>query len=119
MSLSVHAYTRDVAGNMEFVEPDDKSKDLAGFEVFRKTFYGGNTARSLGLRLLPMLAEQDLYVEAEDLSRLKEEVVLILQNIESFTGEASADSAVLRERVEHILDAIGRAQRVHGGVVIW
>ncbi|MEX0702315.1 MAG: hypothetical protein WD069_09490 [Planctomycetales bacterium] len=119
MSLSVHAYTRDAAGNMTFVEPNDKSKDLAGFEVFRTTFYGGNTARSLGLRLLPLLPERDLYVEGEELSNLKEEAILILQNIESFTAEASAVSDVLRVRVENILDAIGRAQSVHGCVVIW
>lgn len=119
MSLLVHAYTRDAVGNMIFVEPDDKSKDLAGFEVFRTTFYGGNTARSLGLRLLPLLAGRDLYVEADDLSRLKEETIIILQNIESFMAEASASSDVLRVRVENILDAIDRAQIVHGCVVIW
>jgi hypothetical protein len=119
MTLSVHAYTRDAAGNMMFVEPTGSSKDLAGFEAFRTTFYGGNTARSLGLRLLPLLSERDLYVEAEDLLRLKEEAILILQHIELFSAEASVVSDVLRVRVENILDAIDRAQSVHGSVVIW
>jgi hypothetical protein len=119
MSLSVNVYKRDETGEMVIIEPGDASQELAGFEVFRTTFYGGKTAKSLGLRLLPTLAERDLYVEWEDLSRLKCEVELVLRNIDLFTNEATADSDVLRFRVQNIRDAIERAQEAHASVVIW
>ena len=61
MSLLVNVYTR--RRWQDGLEPNDHSEELAGFEVFRKTCYGGQTARSLGLRLLPVLADVDLYVE--------------------------------------------------------
>jgi hypothetical protein len=59
MSLLVNVFTRDEAGKMVILDADDHSQELAGFEVFRTTFYGGSMALSLGLRLLPSLAAGD------------------------------------------------------------
>ncbi len=119
MSLLVNAYKRDEAGKVVFLDVEDHSQELAGFETFRKTFYGGQPARSLGLRLLPSLGEGDLYCEGEDLPKLRQEADIILQNIELFTEEAAADSEVLQFRILNILAAIQRAQHANGGVVIW
>jgi hypothetical protein len=119
MSLLVNAYTRDDRGEMSFLDPNDHSQELAGFEAFRKTFYGSQTARSLGLRLLPSLVEADLYVEGNDLANLHDEARLVLGNIGLFAEEAAADIEVLKVRVQNILDAIERAQKANGGVVIW
>jgi hypothetical protein len=119
MSLSVDVFTRDELGKMVVLYADDHSQELAGFEVFRQTFYGGQAARYMGLRLLPSLAEGDLYAERDDLPNLQNEATLVLQNIDLFTEEAAAKSEVLRFRIQNILDAIQRAQKVGGGVVIW
>ena len=119
MTLSVHAYQRNEAGEMEFIEPSDGSQDLAGFESFRKTFYGGSIARSLGLRLLPSLAESNVIAEGNDLVTLQNEATIILRNLEHFVPEAKAEVETLRFRVKNILGAVDRAQQVHGGVVIW
>ncbi|MEI8383318.1 MAG: hypothetical protein WCJ09_24585 [Planctomycetota bacterium] len=119
MTLSVHAYRRNEAGEMEFIEPSDGSQDVAGFESFRKTFYGGNMARLFGLRLLPSLAESNVFAEGNDLAALHNEATIIMQNLEQFAPEAKADVATLRFRVQNILGAVNRAQQAHGGVVIW
>jgi hypothetical protein len=119
MSLLVNVFTRDDLGKMVFLDADDHSQELAGFEVFRKTFYGGEAARSLGMRLLPSLAEGDLYAEGDDLPRLQDEANRILQNIDLFTDEAAAEREVLRFRVQNIVNAIVRAKKANGGVVIW
>jgi hypothetical protein len=119
MSLLVNAYTRDETGKMTIVPMEDHAQELAGFEVFRERFYGGETARSLGLQLLPSLSEGDLYCEGEDLARLRKECEMILQNIEIFSAEAG-DMEVLRFRVCNIIAAIERGQQYpKGGVVIW
>ena len=119
MSLLVNAYTRDNGGEMVILEPNDHSEELAGFEVFRKTFYGGQTARSLGLRLLPVLAETDLYAEGQDLDVLQAEAELVLQNVDRFVDEAEAAAETLRFRVQNILNATMRARAENGGVVVW
>jgi hypothetical protein len=119
MTLLVNAYKRDEAGKMIFLDPEDHAQELAGVEVFRKTFYGGRAARSLGLRLFPFLAEGDLYCEGDNLAALHLEADLISQNIGLFTEEAAADNEKLQFRINNILAAITRAQRAGGGVVIW
>jgi hypothetical protein len=119
MSLSVNVFTRDETGKIIIHDAHDQSQELAGFEVFRKTFYGGPMALSLGLSLLPVLAERDLYVEGDDLGRLQEEAKLVLRNVVSFARAAAADSEVLRLRAQNILDATERAKKAGGGVVIW
>ena len=71
---------------MDFIEPDSPSEELAGFESYRKKLYGSQAAVSLGLRLLPSLATQDLYAEGPQLERLRGEAELVLANIGSFSN---------------------------------
>jgi hypothetical protein len=118
MTLLVNVYTRGDDGSTSLLESAHSEK-LAGFESFRTTFYGGQTARTLGLRLFPTLADTDLYVEGEDLKILQAEAELVLQNIADFAKEANAEAETLRFRIKNILNAVMRAQEVNGGVVVW
>ncbi len=120
MSLLVNTYTRNAADEIDILEPEDDSQELAGFESYRKTFYGCQAALSLGLQLLPSLANGDLYCEGNDLERLRYEANVVLQNIKLFTEDAVPHSeSSLQFRIHNILTAINRAQAVHGGVVMW
>jgi hypothetical protein len=119
MSLLVNAYTRNAAGEIEFLDAGDQSRELAGVEEYRQTFYGGRAACSLGLHLFSTLAERDLYAEGQDLVALESEARLVLANIEMFTDQAGASSESLQVRIQNILDAIERAAAAGGGVVIW
>ena len=119
MTLLVDAYRQNAIGEMEFLDPRDLSEELAGLEASRATFYGGRAARSLNLRLLPLLAERDLHVEGHDLTTLKDEANLVLANIGMFKEQACAGVDSLRSHVQNILTAITRAEHEGGGVVIW
>jgi hypothetical protein len=119
MSLSVHAYVRNAQGKMSFIEPDDPSEELAGFEVYRRTLYGSRAAILLGLRLLPRLAEGDIYAVGDDLVILRADAEMALTNLRMFEAESGATAERLRPRFENILRAIDRAERAGGGVVIW
>jgi hypothetical protein len=119
VSLLVNAYKRDEAGKIVFLDPDDGSHELAGFESFRHSFYGGQAARALGLRLLSSLATCDLYVEGDELLLLQTEVQCVMEKIDLFTSEANKDHERLDFYIQNILDAIARARNAQGGVVIW
>lgn len=119
MSLTVHAYTRTPDGHMVFVDPVKHSDTLAGFESYRQRLYGGEAARALGLRLLPKLDGEDLYVEGADLDRLRAEAETALANVERFEAEAGATAESIRPRFENIIAAAHRAAEFGGGVVIW
>lgn len=119
MSLLVNAYTRGPDGQMEIIEPEDHSLELAGFESYRQRLYGSQAARSLGLQLLPTLDGSDVYAEGDDVERLRDEAELALSNIELFVPEADDTAESLRRRFENIIAATRRAASVGGGVVIW
>ena len=75
MTLSVSAYSRGADGG--FVEIALAS-DLAGFESTRRSFFGTQWARALGLRLLPYLGQQsELWVEGDLLRELAEEAAAL------------------------------------------
>jgi HEPN domain-containing protein len=104
---------------MEFIEPDNPSDELAGFESYRQKLYASQAAVSLGLKLLPSLATENVYAEGSDLERLLGEAELALANIGLFEVELGASAESLRPRFENIICAIHRASRLGGGVVIW
>lgn len=119
MSLLVNAYTRGPDGSMMFIEPEDHSRELAGFESYRQKLYGSQAARALGLQLLPTLSGSDLYAEGDDVERLHAEAELAIANIKSFEDETGATCDSLRPRFENIIAAARQASAVGGGVVIW
>ncbi len=48
MSLLVHAYVRDADGEMHFIETDDPSQEMAGFESYRQRAGSGSAAAVSG-----------------------------------------------------------------------
>jgi hypothetical protein len=118
MTLVVSVYVRDSSGSIDFIEPDSPSEELAGFESYRQTLYGSQVAVSLGFKLLPRLATEDLYAEGSDLEQLRDEAELAIANIGLFEAESGASAEHLRARFENIICAVQRASRIGGGVVI-
>jgi hypothetical protein len=87
MSLLVHAFIYDENKEMQFIEKD-RSDELAGFESCRKKFYGNAISKALDLKILPTLAvESNLFVCFDDLQDLKEEVELMLNNLNLYEQE--------------------------------
>ena len=119
MSLLVNVYVRDENGQMSFIEPEHPSQELVGFESYRQVLYGSHAAISLGLTLLPSLATGDVYAQGDDLAHLRSDAERALSNIELFESEAGVEAERLRPRFENILRAVGMAEGVGGGGVIW
>jgi hypothetical protein len=56
--------------------------DLFGFEVWRKELWGHDIIKAIGCRLLFSLKETDIYVFDEDIQNLKNELNLVIENID-------------------------------------
>jgi hypothetical protein len=116
MSLLVQAYCREPGtGQIRWLalEPDSERNDLAGFEAWRDQIYAGPEARALGLKVLPRLANDDIYAEGTELLTLERETRALLGRYSSEEFESVAF------RLLNILEAIRVAQREpNGGVYI-
>ncbi|WP_386825351.1 hypothetical protein [Lysobacter brunescens] len=89
--------------------------DLAGFESTRYTFYGSDFAKSMGLKLFPLLAEEYWFeFEGDELDELRREAVMLYEHvIETEVGGYWAF------RINNILNAIDAARHFDGLVRIW
>lgn len=120
MSLIVQAYRRDPTGAIVDLDisPTPPHNDLAGFERWRTTVWGNESARALGLVLLPRLAREDLYVEGAKLGDLQAEVELMIDHARTIVGTEPSAIEGLIFRARNILEAIRLARAVEGGVYI-
>lgn len=91
---------------------------MAGFESCRRGLWGHETARSLGLTLLPSLSDSDVYAEGDDLDRLDAEVQTVLRSLDLLSRATGFRADYIELRCRNILEAIGRARAARGGVYI-
>jgi len=85
--------------------------DLAGLESTRNSFYGAERSKKLGLKLLPSLADHDIYASGPDLEVLRNEVLLLLSHLEPNETEYWS------YRLRNILHAIDVASAYDDGEV--
>ena len=119
MSLLVNVFIRDQEDQVVVLDEASSGSELAGYEVCRRTLYGGKTAQSLGLVLLPTLQEQDLYAEGGAVDLLAQEATIILKHIALFAQESGFEPAYIQQRIKNIIHATEMAKKVSGGVLIW
>ncbi len=81
-------------------------RDLAGFEKTRHTFYGSPWAVNLGLQVLPLLRNDDVFVSGDDLATLRLELQTLLRAI-----VGRVDEQYWTERLTNISSAIDIASR--------
>ena len=120
MSLIVNVYQRGEDGAIILLDSPNHSEELAGVEVCRQQLWGAASTRSLGLTLLPSLAESDLYAEGDDLTQLGQEAQTILENVAFLARETGYGDEYIAFRTRNILSAVERAKQVaQGGVVVF
>ncbi|MFE1438553.1 hypothetical protein [Streptomyces sp. NPDC058739] len=125
MSLLVDVFVRDADGEMRVLDVPDDVYRSGGFESWRTTVWGSEVVRSLGARFLPVLAETDLEVEADQVPEFRSEVALLRAHLEAIARETARACAVeeQRRRIEQRLrimeDCAGRAAGIGGGVLVW
>ncbi|MFE6889633.1 hypothetical protein [Streptomyces sp. NPDC057694] len=125
MSLLVEVFVRDPDGEMRILDVPDDVYQSGGFESWRKTVWGSPTARSLGARLLPLLAIDDLYVEAPDVPALLAEVDLLrthaaeLARATARVCTSEQQRRGIEQRLRIIEESCRKALEIGGGVLIW
>lgn len=124
MSLIVNVYTRGDDGSMNFLDDRHVTKaaqtaQQAGFESCREKLWGSPAAISLGLSLLPMLAQGDLYAEGQDVEQLAQEIHRVLDNLPLLARETGYDESYIEARAQDILNAANHAGQINGCVVVW
>ncbi|MER5428794.1 hypothetical protein [Streptomyces sp. NPDC002588] len=116
---------RDANGQWQVLDVPEGCNDSAGFEVWRETVWGSEAVRSLGARFLPVLAESDLYVEADEVADLLDEVALLRANLELIAAttrrprELVEHESGIELRLDNIEATALRARDLGAGVVIW
>lgn len=77
MTLLVHTFVHDEPGKLRLLDDPEDGGDMAGFESSRTKLWGSEPARALGARFLPRLADDDLYVQPEDVEEFLAECELL------------------------------------------
>ena len=113
MTLSVIAYLPNDDGSTIDLIEIGSPESMAGPESFRNSFYGSAEMRSLGATLLPVLAQSDLWVEADELGQLEKEVQAALIHFQTHDH-----SETYTHRLQNVLAAIDLAIEKNGGVYI-
>lgn len=124
MSLSVYARRRDADGNSVQLAPTPPRNDLAGFEAWRQEVWGSPAVKRLGLRILPSLADGDVFASGAELDALDAEVRALQHALSAVIGElwphADPQDAYdsLRFRLDNIAEAVRLARAVPDGEVV-
>ncbi|WP_432869626.1 hypothetical protein [Microbispora rosea] len=88
MSLSVDVFITLEDGKKKILDVPEGVSDLAGHERTRVTLCGSPAVRALGARFLPLLAESDLWLEADVLHDLTAECETLLHQTLTIAAHA-------------------------------
>ena len=119
MTLTISTFHRDESGKFFYgPDPETPVSNLGGREVWRHVVWGSSAAKKRGARFLPVLAESDLYVEAEDLQAFAAECRMLLGDLENFAMEVGYTDLSIGDRLRNFLAAAERTDPVNGGIII-
>ncbi len=128
MSLMVNAYLRDKNSGqiLKSFFPEEAGAYMAGLENYRTDVWGTDAARKRGAKFLPTLAENDLYIDNEELDAFEAECYELLNDLTAFTieicGAFNADRGIpfFMNYLENFLKAVDYARSLGegGGVYI-
>jgi len=111
--MSLDAYAEHLAnGTWKKIDMPDEDWCSLGAETKRQTFYGSEETKQLGLKILPTLADTDIYTNGlEQLEALEEEVKILLKNFE-LTGD---DGYYWPARLSYLLRVVEAAKQYGDG----
>ncbi|MCD9876707.1 hypothetical protein [Streptomyces guryensis] len=125
MSLLVEVFVREPDGGIRILDVPDDVYRSGGFESWRTTVWGSAFVRSLGARFLPVPADDDLYVEAEEVPQFRREVALLRSRLDELARGTERPRTVeehrhqIETRLRIVEESIRKALEIGGGVLIW
>ena len=84
---------------------------LFGFEIWRKSLWGNPVISNLGCVLIPTLRHADIFATEKNLENLKEDLLLIQNNIEKISNHTEVDKESIQLRVSNALEFIEIAEK--------
>ena len=121
----MEVFVREPDGGIRILDVPDDVYRSGGFESWRTTVWGSEFVRSLGARFLPVLADDDLYVEAGEVPEFRREVALLRSRLDELAHRTERPGTVeerrhqLETRLRIIEDSIRKALEIGGGVLLW
>jgi hypothetical protein len=117
MSLSISVIvTRDLEEEDIELEP---GRELLGFEEYRHSLWGAPIMRTLGLLLLPTLANHfGFELKDEELKYLQREAEIVRDNAVLIAAETGIEASRIRQYSENLLNAIQVARKHLGSVSV-
>ncbi|MDW8804674.1 hypothetical protein P1P68_07700 [Streptomyces scabiei] len=124
MSLPVEVFVREPDGRRPILDVPDDVYRSGGFESWCTTVRGSECVRSLGARFLPVLAQEDLWVEPEEVPEFRREVALLRSRLDEVvrctrrprTVEEHRDRTECRLRI--VEESVRKALEIGGGVLV-
>lgn len=95
--------------------------DLFGVESCRTTLWGSDVIKELGCELIYSLKETNVYVFDEDLEKLRNEFILMMDHLETVIQHTGFDRVYIEFRVGNALEMIKIALREKDkvGIALW
>ena len=118
-------FVREPDGKRRILDVPDGVYQSGGFESWRTTVWGSEFVRSLGARFLPVLAEADLCVEAEDVPEFRREVAMLRSRLDEVAHGTQRPRTVeehrddIEIRLQIVEESSRKALELGGGVLIW
>jgi hypothetical protein len=119
LTVDVWIVDRAHAGGRRILGVPPDASDLAGFERTRTTLWGSAAVRALGAALLPLLADGDLWVAAEEVEAFAAECALLLDERAAIADATGYGQDYIEFRLANMIGAAQRARLAGGGVVVW
>jgi hypothetical protein len=96
-------------------------ENLAGSESSREEIWGSTIMKSLGLHLLPQIADKYkfFYVSGTQLNELEQELKTVREKAGDISSHVRIDEYSLLVITRNILKAVDRAKQIDGGILIW
>ena len=108
MSLTVSIISDDEDFDVSDLQSQIPSphNDLFGFENWRKLVWGHQIVKDLGCELIYSLNDSNVYVYDEEVLQLKNEFLVLLDNIEIVVKATNNDKSSIEFRIKNALETI-------------
>ena len=111
MSLSIHVFIRDDAGDIKWMEWMEYPRSaMFGTETDRQKLWGSYVIEGLGLQIIPSLSYMNVMVEREEVGQLAHEVMRLQSEADEVSQKLDIEAHELRFYLDNLEYAIQKAK---------
>lgn len=111
MSLSIHVFIRDDAGDIKWMEWQEYPRSpMFGTETDRQKLWGSYIIEGLGLAIIPSLSYMNVMVEREEVGQLEFEAKRLQSEADDISQQLDIEAHELRFYLDNLVYAIAKAK---------